>query len=153
MSPLLFSSLPHTPVRTLQVFLYMYTKLYVAFNYNSGQRGRDEFTVLETDVTSIQGALTSAFALQLGFLLIVPIFVVVGVERGLSAAVSSLVYGLLRLNFLFYVFGTGTNSYWVNAAITQSAAAYKVRLSHHPPCYATERAVCGEVDSQSVRLL
>jgi hypothetical protein len=51
---------------------------------------------------------------------------VVGVEQGLVNAITTTLGVLFRLSPFFFVFGTGTNAHYVNAAITQGTAKYQV---------------------------
>jgi hypothetical protein len=67
-----------------------------------------------------------------GFLLILPIPMVVGVEQGIVNALTTTIGVLFRLSPFFFVFGTGTNAHYVNAAITQGTAKYQVSV---PPQY------------------
>jgi hypothetical protein len=70
-----------------------------------------------------------------GFLLILPIPMVVGVEQGIVNAITTTLGVLFRLSPFFFVFGTGTNAHYVNAAITQGTAKYQVNveLAHTEP--------------------
>jgi len=102
----------------LSVFLYMYSKLFIAFNSSSEE-------LIEDTNSAVLKTLSSQFIFQLGFLIILPIPMVVGVEKSITAAISTLIGVLVRLSPFFFVFGVGTNAHYVNAAITQGTAHYK----------------------------
>ncbi|CAM9179036.1 unnamed protein product, partial [Chrysoparadoxa australica] len=103
----------------LAIFLYMYCK--VSQTVVLYLRSSSISTVLSTAASAI----SSEFLLQLGFLLIVPIPLVVTVESGVVKALTTFISLLVKLSPFFFVFSTGTTGHYVNAAITQGKAVYK----------------------------
>ncbi|CAM9858817.1 unnamed protein product, partial [Choristocarpus tenellus] len=97
------------------VYLYIYTKLYIVF----------EPTFNEIDDVEVLEVISSQFLFQLGFLLILPIPMVLSLEQGMTKALATLFNILLRLSPFFFVFATGTNAYYVNSAIEAGQAKYQ----------------------------
>ncbi|CAM9250703.1 unnamed protein product [Discosporangium mesarthrocarpum] len=98
------------------IYMYVYSKLYIVFS--------PEFLdAVEENVNIIQG-ISSQFLVQLGFLLILPIPLVLSLEQGFTKAMATLFNILLRLSPLFFIFASGTNAYYVNTAIETGQAKY-----------------------------
>ncbi|CAM9689894.1 unnamed protein product, partial [Ectocarpus fasciculatus] len=97
------------------VFLYVYAKLYIAFD--------PDFT--DTVDDDVLDAISSQFLFQLGFLLILPIPLLLAVEQGMQRAVSTLFNIMLRLAPFFFIFSAGTNAHYVNSAVMTGQAKYQ----------------------------
>ncbi|CBJ30457.1 1,3-beta-glucan synthase, family GT48 [Ectocarpus siliculosus] len=97
------------------VFLYVYAKLYIAFD-------PDFVDTVDDDVLD---AISSQFLFQLGFLLILPIPLLLAVEQGMQRAVSTLFNIMLRLAPFFFIFSAGTNAHYVNSAVMTGQAKYQ----------------------------
>ncbi|CAM9645366.1 unnamed protein product, partial [Laminaria digitata] len=97
------------------VFLYVYAKLYIVFD--------PDFT--DTVDDEVLDAISSQFLFQLGFLLILPIPLLLAVEQGLQRAVSTTFNILLRMAPFFFIFSAGTNSHYVNSAVMTGQAKYQ----------------------------
>ncbi|OQR84183.1 callose synthase, partial [Achlya hypogyna] len=79
------------------IYFFIYGKIYFAFS------GLDAF-YLQTGGLGVSGVLNTSWALQFGFLLVVPVIAVVGVERGFRHGFSYLLWNVLTLGPLFFTF-------------------------------------------------
>eukprot|EP00903_Cladosiphon_okamuranus_P007590 g7363.t1 len=109
------------------VFLYVYAKLYITFDP----------TFVDTVDDEVLNAISSQFLFQLGFLLILPIPLLLAVEQGVQRAVSTLVNILLRMAPFFFIFSAGTNAHYVNSAVMTGQAKYQATgrgfvIAHEP---------------------
>jgi callose synthase len=95
------------------LLFFMYSRTCVAlFGY--------EAAFDDPDATSI----TYWFG-QLGFLLTLPIFASVTLEKGLRAAVRDLLWMLITGGPMFFVFGMGTKSYLFEQTLASGGASYR----------------------------
>ncbi|EQC32617.1 hypothetical protein SDRG_09930 [Saprolegnia diclina VS20] len=100
------------------VYFFIYGKIYFAFS------GLDAF-YLRTGGLGISGALNTSWALQFGFLLVVPVIAVVGVERGFRHGFSYLLWNVLTLGPLFFTFQMGNRMHYFDRTLIHGGAKYR----------------------------
>ncbi|CAH0477295.1 unnamed protein product [Peronospora belbahrii] len=100
------------------VFFFIYGKVYMALS------GMDTF-FLEKGGLGIGGTLNTSWAFQFGFLLVVPVVAVVGVEQGFRHGVTYLLWNILTLGPLFFTFQMGTRMHYFDRTLVHGGAKYR----------------------------
>ncbi|OQS06283.1 callose synthase, partial [Thraustotheca clavata] len=100
------------------IYFFIYGKIYFALS------GLDAF-YLQTGGLGISGALNTSWALQFGFLLVVPVIAVVGVERGFRHGFSYLMWNVLTLGPLFFTFQMGNRMHFFDRTLIHGGAKYR----------------------------
>ncbi|CAK4676036.1 hypothetical protein LEN26_003727 [Aphanomyces euteiches] len=100
------------------VYFFIYGKIYFALS------GMDAF-YLQLGRLGISGVLNTSWALQFGFLLVVPVIGVVGVEKGFRHGVSYLLYNVLTLGPLFFTFQMGNRMHYFDRTLIHGGAKYR----------------------------
>ncbi|KAF0698946.1 Aste57867_10468 [Aphanomyces stellatus] len=100
------------------VYMFIYGKIYFALS------GMDAF-YLQLGRLGISGVLNTSWALQFGFLLVVPVIGVVGVEQGFRHGVTYLLYNVLTLGPLFFTFQMGNRMHYFDRTLIHGGAKYR----------------------------
>ncbi|RHY41068.1 hypothetical protein DYB38_002570 [Aphanomyces astaci] len=100
------------------VYFFIYGKIYFALS------GMDAF-YLQLGRLGISGVLNTSWALQFGFLLVVPVIGVVGVESGFRHGLTFLLWNVLSLGPLFFTFQMGTRMHYFDRTLIHGGAKYR----------------------------
>ncbi|KAJ8562056.1 hypothetical protein ON010_g7622 [Phytophthora cinnamomi] len=100
------------------VYFFIYGKVYMALS------GMDSF-FLEKGGLGIGGTLNTSWAFQFGFLLVVPVVAVVGVEQGFRHGLTYLIWNILTLGPLFFTFQMGTRMHYFDRTLIHGGAKYR----------------------------
>ncbi|TMW64727.1 hypothetical protein Poli38472_011607 [Pythium oligandrum] len=100
------------------VYFFIYGKLYQALS------GMDNY-FLSRGGLGIGGVLNTSWAFQFGFLLVVPVVAVVGVEQGFRHGVTYLIWNVLTLGPLFFTFQMGTRMHYFDRTLIHGGAKYR----------------------------
>ncbi|OQS00421.1 callose synthase [Thraustotheca clavata] len=100
------------------IYFFIYGKIYFALS------GLDSF-YLQTGRMGISDSLNASWALQFGFLLVVPVLAVVGVERGFRHGVSYLIWNVFTLGPLFFTFQMGNRMHFFDRTLIHGGAQYR----------------------------
>ena len=100
------------------IYCFIYGKMYQSLS------GLDEF-FLQNGGLGIGGTLNTSWALQLGFLLVVPVIAVIGVERGFRHGIAYLLWNCLTLGPIFFTFNMGTRMHYFDRTLIHGGARYR----------------------------
>ncbi|OQS05274.1 callose synthase [Thraustotheca clavata] len=100
------------------VYFFIYGKIYFALS------GMDAF-YLQLGRLGISGVLNTSWALQFGFLLVVPVIGVIGVERGFRHGVTFLLWNVMTLGPLFFTFQMGNRMHYFDRTLIHGGAKYR----------------------------
>jgi callose synthase len=100
------------------VYFFIYGKVYMALS------GMDSY-FLEKGGLGIGGTLNTSWALQFGFLLVVPVVAVVGVEQGFRHGITYLIWNVITLGPLFFTFQMGTRMNYFDRTLMHGGAKYR----------------------------
>ncbi|KDO28506.1 hypothetical protein SPRG_06745 [Saprolegnia parasitica CBS 223.65] len=100
------------------IYAFIYGKMYFCLS------GMDKF-YLETGRMGISGVLNTSWALQFGFLLVVPVIAVVGVERGFRHGITYLLWNIMTLGPLFFTFQMGNRMHYFDRTLIHGGAKYR----------------------------
>ncbi|TYZ60530.1 hypothetical protein PybrP1_003063, partial [[Pythium] brassicae (nom. inval.)] len=92
------------------VYFFIYGKVYMALS------GMDEYFLTRGGL-GIGGTLNTSWAFQFGFLLVVPVVAVVGVEQGFRHGITYLLWNVLTLGPLFFTFQMGTRMHYFDRTL------------------------------------
>ncbi|TMW64728.1 hypothetical protein Poli38472_011608 [Pythium oligandrum] len=100
------------------VYFFIYGKVYMALS------GLDEY-FLSRGGLGIGGVLNTSWAIQFGFLLVVPVVAVVGVEQGFRHGLTYLLWNVLTLGPIFFTFQMGTRMNYFDRTLLHGGAKYR----------------------------
>nr|CCA22421.1 unnamed protein product [Albugo laibachii Nc14] len=100
------------------IYFFIYGKVYMALS------GLDSY-FLEHGGLGIGGVLNTSWALQFGFLLVVPVIAVVGVEQGFRHGFTYLLWNILTLGPIFFTFQMGTRMNYFDRTLIHGGAKYR----------------------------
>ncbi|GLD97010.1 hypothetical protein PINS_up005693 [Pythium insidiosum] len=100
------------------VYFFIYGKVYMALS------GMDGY-FLSRGGLGIGGTLNTSWALQFGFLLVVPVVAVVGVEQGFRHGFTYLLWNCLTLGPIFFTFQMGTRMNYFDRTLIHGGAKYR----------------------------
>lgn len=100
------------------VYFFIYGKVYMALS------GLDSY-FLEHGGLGIGGTLNTSWAFQFGFLLVVPVIAVVGVEQGFRHGLTYLLWNILTLGPIFFTFQMGTRMNYFDRTLIHGGAKYR----------------------------
>ncbi|OQS04134.1 callose synthase [Thraustotheca clavata] len=100
------------------IYAFIYGKMYFCLS------GLDKF-YLQTGRMGISGVLNTSWALQFGFLLVVPVIAVIGVERGFRHGINYLLWNVLTLGPLFFTFQMGNRMHYFDRTLIHGGAKYR----------------------------
>jgi hypothetical protein len=104
-------------VLVFSIFLFIYGKLLLVVDSR-----REALGNLNEDVASV---ISTEYVFQLGFLLLVPIILLLAAEEGMGRSITKFTQNLLRGSFFFYIFMTAVNAYYVQKVFLLGTAGYK----------------------------
>ncbi|KAF0701108.1 Aste57867_8405 [Aphanomyces stellatus] len=99
------------------VYIFIYGKIYFALC------GLDAF-YLQAGRLGISGVLNTSWALQFGFLLVVPVIAVVGVEQGFRHGLNYLLWNCMTLGPIFFTFQMGNRMNFFDRTLIHGGAKY-----------------------------
>ena len=100
------------------IYMFIYGKLYMALS------GMDSY-FLEHGGLGIGGTLNTSWALQMGFLLVIPVIAVIGVEQGFRHGFTYLAWNCLTLGPIFFTFQMGTRMHYFDRTLIHGGAKYR----------------------------
>ncbi|RLN21239.1 hypothetical protein BBJ28_00013674, partial [Nothophytophthora sp. Chile5] len=100
------------------VYFFIYGKVYMALS------GMDSY-FLEKGGMGIAGTLNTSWAFQFGFLLVIPVIAVVGVEQGFRHGITYLLWNCLTLGPIFFTFQMGTRMHYFDRTLVHGGARYR----------------------------
>ncbi|OQR84190.1 callose synthase [Achlya hypogyna] len=100
------------------VYFFIYGKIYFCLS------GLDAF-YLQTGGMGISGVLNTSWALQFGFLLVVPVIAVIGVEQGFRHGISYLLWNCMTLGPIFFTFQMGNRMNYFDRTLIHGGAKYR----------------------------
>ncbi|CAI5724003.1 unnamed protein product [Peronospora destructor] len=100
------------------VYFFIYGKVYMALS------GMDSY-FLEKGGLGIAGTLNTSWAFQFGFLLVVPVVAVVGVEQGFRHGFTYLLWNIMTLGPIFFTFQMGTRMHYFDRTLIHGGAKYR----------------------------
>jgi len=100
------------------VYFFIYGKVYMALS------GMDSY-FLEKGGLGIAGTLNTSWAFQFGFLLVVPVIAVVGVEQGFRHGFTYLLWNVMTLGPIFFTFQMGTRMHYFDRTLIHGGAKYR----------------------------
>ncbi|RHY33252.1 hypothetical protein DYB34_003243 [Aphanomyces astaci] len=100
------------------VYVFIYGKIYFSLS------GLDAY-YLQAGRLGISGVLNTSWALQFGFLLVVPVIAVVGVEQGFRHGMSYLLWNCMTLGPLFFTFQMGNRMNYFDRTLIHGGAKYR----------------------------
>ncbi|RLN54351.1 hypothetical protein BBJ29_002072 [Phytophthora kernoviae] len=100
------------------VYFFIYGKVYMALS------GMDAY-FLEKGGLGIAGTLNTSWAFQFGFLLVVPVIAVVGVEQGFRHGFTYLLWNVMTLGPIFFTFQMGTRMHYFDRTLIHGGAKYR----------------------------
>ncbi|KAL6653202.1 hypothetical protein ACP70R_012127 [Stipagrostis hirtigluma subsp. patula] len=113
-------------VAVLAVYVFLYGRLYLAM------KGLETSSLLNQpthrNVKPLETALASQCVFQLGLLLLLPMFMEIGLENGLSTALGEVVIMHLQLASMFFTFQLGTKIHYYSRTILHGGAKHRPAL-------------------------
>ncbi|OQS06289.1 callose synthase [Thraustotheca clavata] len=100
------------------VYFFIYGKIYFALS------GLDAF-YLQTGGMGISGVLNTSWALQFGFLLVVPVIAVIGVEQGFRHGITYVLWNCMTLGPIFFTFQMGNRMNYFDRTLIHGGAKYR----------------------------
>eukprot|EP00252_Welwitschia_mirabilis_P000809 TRINITY_DN1078_c0_g2_i1.p1 TRINITY_DN1078_c0_g2~~TRINITY_DN1078_c0_g2_i1.p1 ORF type:complete len:1946 (+),score=300.86 TRINITY_DN1078_c0_g2_i1:262-6099(+) len=113
-----FSSL----ITVLTVFVFLYGRLYLVLS------GLEKAMFHEASLQhnpSLEASLASQSFVQLGLLVILPMVMEIGLERGFRSALSDFILMQLQLASVFFTFSLGTKTHYYGRTLLHGGAKYR----------------------------
>ncbi|KAF7152125.1 hypothetical protein RHSIM_Rhsim01G0033900 [Rhododendron simsii] len=111
-----------TLITVLTVFVFLYGRLYLVLS------GLEEGLITQPaiqDNKPLQVALASQCFVQIGFLMVLPMMVEIGLERGFRNALSDFLLMQLQLAPVFFTFSLGTKAHYFGRTLLHGGARYR----------------------------
>ncbi|KAL6006419.1 hypothetical protein ACLOJK_037373 [Asimina triloba] len=109
-------------VTVLTVYVFLYGRLYLVLS-GLEKSILDDPTVLPSK--SLETALASQSAFQLGLLLVLPMVMEIGLEKGFRKALAEFIIMQLQLASVFFTFQLGTKAHYYGRTILHGGAKYR----------------------------
>ncbi|PNT72150.1 hypothetical protein BRADI_2g40441v3 [Brachypodium distachyon] len=110
-------------VTVLTVYVFLYGRLYLVMS------GLEKSILLDpriqADIRPLENALASQSVFQLGLLLVLPMVMEVGLEKGFRTALGEFVIMQLQLASVFFTFQLGTKTHHYGRTILHGGAKYR----------------------------
>ena len=110
-------------VTVLTVYVFLYGRLYLVMS------GLEKFILMDPqnqqNVKALENALASQSIFQLGLLLVLPMVMEVGLEKGFRTALGEFVIMQLQLASVFFTFQLGTKTHYYGRTILHGGAKYR----------------------------
>ncbi|XP_025650299.1 callose synthase 3-like isoform X3 [Arachis hypogaea] len=107
-------------ITVITVYAFLYGRLYLVLN-GEGLSARKAVQ----DNKPLQVALASQSLVQIGFLMVLPMFMEISLERGYRAAVSEFILMQFQLAPMFFMFSLGTTSHYFGRTLLHGGAIYR----------------------------
>ncbi|RYR60186.1 hypothetical protein Ahy_A04g017258 isoform E [Arachis hypogaea] len=104
-------------ITVITVYAFLYGRLYLVLN-GEGLSARKAIQ----DNKPLQVALASQSLVQIGFLMVLPMFMEISLERGYRAAVSEFILMQFQLAPMFFMFSLGTMSHYFGRTLLHGGA-------------------------------
>ncbi|KAI8570355.1 hypothetical protein RHMOL_Rhmol01G0028600 [Rhododendron molle] len=111
-----------TLITVFTVFVFLYGRLYLVLS------GLEEGLITQPaiwDSKPLQVALASQCFVQIGFLMVLPMMVEIGLERGFRNALSDFLLMQLQLAPVFFTFSLGTKAHYFGRTLLHGGARYR----------------------------
>ncbi|WOK98671.1 callose synthase 7-like isoform X1 [Canna indica] len=110
-------------VTVLTVYVFLYGRLYLVM---SGlERSLLEDPRIRQNIKPLENALASQSVFQLGLLLVLPMVMEVGLEKGFRTAIGEFIIMQLQLAPVFFTFQLGTKAHYYGRTILHGGAKYR----------------------------
>ncbi|XP_078159510.1 callose synthase 7-like isoform X1 [Carex rostrata] len=110
-------------VTVLTVYVFLYGRLYLVM---SGlERSILEDPRIQQNIKPLENALASQSVFQLGLLLVLPMVMEVGLEKGFRTALGEFILMQLQLASVFFTFQLGTKAHYYGRTILHGGAKYR----------------------------
>jgi callose synthase len=110
-------------VTVLTVYVFLYGRLYLVMS------GLEKSILLDPriqeNIKPLENALASQSVFQLGLLLVLPMIMEVGLEKGFRTALGEFVIMQLQLASVFFTFQLGTKTHYYGRTILHGGAKYR----------------------------
>ncbi|VAH60980.1 unnamed protein product [Triticum turgidum subsp. durum] len=110
-------------VTVLTVYVFLYGRLYLVMS------GLEKSILLDPrikeDIKPLENALASQSVFQLGLLLVLPMVMEVGLEKGFRTALGEFIIMQLQLASVFFTFQLGTKTHYYGRTILHGGAKYR----------------------------
>ncbi|KAK4487157.1 hypothetical protein RD792_006474 [Penstemon davidsonii] len=109
-------------VTVLIVYIFLYGRLYMVLS-GLERRILDDPAIRQSK--SLEGALATQSLFQLGLLLVLPMVMEIGLERGFRSAIGDLIVMQLQLASVFFTFQLGTKAHYYGRTILHGGSKYR----------------------------
>ncbi|ONK69903.1 uncharacterized protein A4U43_C05F28050 [Asparagus officinalis] len=110
-------------VTVLTVYVFLYGRLYLVM---SGLEGSIlENPSVQPNIKSLESALASQSVFQLGLLLVLPMIMEIGLEKGFRTALGEFIIMQLQLASVFFTFQLGTKAHYYGRTILHGGSKYR----------------------------
>ncbi|KAJ4808067.1 glucan synthase-like 3 [Rhynchospora pubera] len=110
-------------VTVLTVYVFLYGRLYLVM---SGlEKSILEDPRIQQNIKPLENALASQSVFQLGLLLVLPMVMEVGLEKGFRTALGEFILMQLQLASVFFTFQLGTKAHYYGRTILHGGAKYR----------------------------
>ena len=106
----------------LTVYVFLYGRLYLVLS-GLERRILEEATIRQN--MAVEEALATQYVFQLGLLLVVPMVMEIGLERGFRTALGDFVIMQLQLASVFFTFQLGTKAHYYGRTILHGGSKYR----------------------------
>ncbi|RCV25733.1 hypothetical protein SETIT_5G189100v2 [Setaria italica] len=110
-------------VTVLTVYVFLYGRLYLVMS------GLEKSILMDPrnqqNVKALENALASQSVFQLGLLLVLPMIMEVGLEKGFRTALGEFIIMQLQLASMFFTFQLGTKTHYYGRTILHGGAIYR----------------------------
>ncbi|XP_062184545.1 callose synthase 7-like [Phragmites australis] len=120
-------------VSVLTVYVFLYGRLYLVISGLEKSILLDQHT--QENIKPLERALASESFFQLGLLLVLPMFMEAGLEKGFSTALGEFVIMQLQLASVFFTFQLGTKTHYYARTILHGGAKYRPTSSGFVVCH------------------
>ncbi|XP_043688110.1 callose synthase 7-like [Telopea speciosissima] len=107
-------------VTVIIVYVFLYGRLYMVL---SGLEGSILLSVQQSN--SLEAALATQSVYQLGLLLVLPMVMEIGLERGFRTALGDFIIMQLQLASVFFTFQLGTKAHYYGRTLLHGGAKYR----------------------------
>uniref|UniRef100_A0ACD5VR14 Uncharacterized protein n=1 Tax=Avena sativa TaxID=4498 RepID=A0ACD5VR14_AVESA len=110
-------------VTVLTVYVFLYGRLYLVMSGLEKSIFQDPR--IQDNIKTLENALASQSVFQLGLLLVLPMVMEVGLEKGFRTALGEFIIMQLQLASVFFTFQLGTKTHYYGRTILHGGAKYR----------------------------
>ncbi|PKU65171.1 Callose synthase 7 [Dendrobium catenatum] len=110
-------------VTVLTVYVFLYGRLY--FVMSGLEKSILENPTIVQDIKPLESTLASQSVFQLGLLMVLPMVMEVGLEKGFRTALGEFIIMQLQLASVFFTFQLGTKAHYYGRTILHGGAKYR----------------------------